>query len=416
MKKLIMVPGNISSPFFLNELETVKKYYDRVSIIDFSGKEEIGKKITEKYGFKYIKCIPSVGCSLFWRKFIRWAREDHVKKEIKENFKISYKGIKKIIYIFYYGLYCVQGREAIDAEIALDCQDRIDLYAYWLSRPAYLVSQYKQRNGKINNIISRAHGYDLYFERNTMNYLPFRKFIDNNLDTIFFISQNGKNYYESEYPKIGVQLNCKRRVARLGTYGGEYKKTGKLNERIMLVSCSNINSVKRLDLIVDVLEKMKRHDIMWYHFGTGELEKKIEQYCKKKLVSGSYKLCGYVDNKEILKKYKEYNADFFINMSDSEGIPVSIMEAMSCGIPVIARKVGGMCEIVNEENGILLENNNIEDFARRISLLFTACRERPDKYEMMCKKAYNTWKEKYNAENNYDTFYSQMMEGERRDH
>lgn len=42
-------------------------------------------------------------------------------------------------------------------------------------------------------------------------------------------------------------------------------------------------------------------------------------------------------------------------MSDSEGIPVSIMEAMSFGIPVIARNVGGMSEIVNEENGLLLE-------------------------------------------------------------
>lgn len=39
MKKLIMVPGNVSSPFFLNELEIALKYYDKVSIIDFGGKK-----------------------------------------------------------------------------------------------------------------------------------------------------------------------------------------------------------------------------------------------------------------------------------------------------------------------------------------------------------------------------------------
>lgn len=414
MKKLIMVPGNVSSPFFLNELEIALKYYDKVSIIDFGGKKEIGKKITEQYGIKYIQCAPSVGSISFWQKFARWLHQEHVKEEIKDNFEISYKGIKKIAYILFYGMYCVQGESIIDAEIAVDCQEDIDLYAYWLSRPAYLVAQYKQKNDRINSIISRAHRYDLYFDRNSVHYLPFRKFIDSSIDVIYFISENGRKYYESEYPKKGVQLKCIRKVARLGTYNGEYQKTGELNRRIVLVSCSNIISVKRLDLIVDVLEKLKHYEIMWYHFGTGKLEKEIERYCKEKLTKDSYKLCGYVDNKEILKKYKEYNANFFINMSDSEGIPVSIMEAMSFGIPVIARNVGGMSEIVNEENGLLLENDDAEDAANKISSLLTDCREKTGKYETMCKKAYDTWNERYNAEKNYNIFYSQMMKGEKR--
>lgn len=45
MKKLIMVPGNVSSPFFLNELEIALKYYDKVSIIDFGGKKKLGRKL-----------------------------------------------------------------------------------------------------------------------------------------------------------------------------------------------------------------------------------------------------------------------------------------------------------------------------------------------------------------------------------
>ena len=154
MKKLIMVPGNVSSPFFLNELEIALKYYDKVSIIDFGGKKEIGKKITEQYGIKYIQCAPSVGSISFWQKFARWLHQEHVKEEIKDNFEISYKGIKKIAYILFYGMYCVQGESIIDAEIAVDCQEDIDLYAYWLSRPAYLVAQYKQKNDRINTYVT----------------------------------------------------------------------------------------------------------------------------------------------------------------------------------------------------------------------------------------------------------------------
>ena len=47
----------------------------------------------------------------------------------------------------------------------------------------------------------------------------------------------------------------------------------------------------------------------------------------------------------------------FINVSSSEGIPVSIMEVMSFGIPVIGTNVGGVSELVNQENGHLLSAN-----------------------------------------------------------
>ncbi|NCO54621.1 MAG: glycosyltransferase, partial [Bacteroidetes bacterium] len=47
--------------------------------------------------------------------------------------------------------------------------------------------------------------------------------------------------------------------------------------------------------------------------------------------------------------------DLFINVSESEGIPVSIMEALSAGIPVIATNVGGTNEIVNNDVGFLID-------------------------------------------------------------
>ena len=50
----------------------------------------------------------------------------------------------------------------------------------------------------------------------------------------------------------------------------------------------------------------------------------------------------------------------FINLSSSEGIPVSIMEAQSFGIPVIATNVGGSGEIVVSETGVLVDENRTE--------------------------------------------------------
>ena len=60
-------------------------------------------------------------------------------------------------------------------------------------------------------------------------------------------------------------------------------------------------------------------------------------------------LTGYISNSDVKQLYMMNDFDLFVNMSLSEGIPVSIMEAISFGIPIIATNVGGNAEIVNDE-------------------------------------------------------------------
>jgi glycosyltransferase involved in cell wall biosynthesis len=70
-----------------------------------------------------------------------------------------------------------------------------------------------------------------------------------------------------------------------------------------------------------------------------------------------YNFLGFLPTNEVYLYYKNKPIDVFLNVSASEGLPVSIMEAQSCGIPVIATAVGGTPEIVNEKVGILLSPN-----------------------------------------------------------
>ena len=111
---------------------------------------------------------------------------------------------------------------------------------------------------------------------------------------------------------------------------------------------------------------------------------------------------GNVDNSEILHYYESNKIDLFINSSDSEGIPVSIMEAMSFGIPCIARDVGGNSEIVeNMCNGILLGSNvNAVNLAEAINQII----QMPKcQYIDMRKAAKRTYEQKYSI-NNYKLF------------
>ena len=97
--------------------------------------------------------------------------------------------------------------------------------------------------------------------------------------------------------------------------------------------------------------------------------------------------------------------DLFINCSSSEGIPVTIMEAESCGIPISATDVGGNTEIVPQTCGVIIpadpEPYDIAEAA--ISIL-----QNKETYGQMRISSKNNWNENFNAEKNYSLFISQL--------
>ena len=109
-----------------------------------------------------------------------------------------------------------------------------------------------------------------------------------------------------------------------------------------------------------------------------------------------------VSNEKILDFYAEQFVDLFINLSDSEGIPVSIMEALSAGIPVLATNVGGTGECVGQENGFLVEKiTPVEEIASVVYNYFVS------NAECIIRKrtiAYEFWKGNYEAGKNYTSF------------
>jgi len=74
---------------------------------------------------------------------------------------------------------------------------------------------------------------------------------------------------------------------------------------------------------------------------------------------------GYLPKQEWIQLAKEY--DIFINTSNFDNIPVSVIEAMALGLPVISTEVGGIPFFIeNKENGILVEKNNIQEMIQSV--------------------------------------------------
>jgi len=224
----------------------------------------------------------------------------------------------------------------------------IVFYSYWMYHWAFVISQLKNYF-KTPLTISRAHLYDTY---HYLNFLPWAAYKLKKIDKIICISHHANKYLSKNHTKASDKII----TSYLGVKHIGINPMNKLKKKIF-VSCSSIREDKRLDYIIDVLSNLKQ-DIKWIHFGDGNDSNKIMKYAKK--LPNNIEVCfmGHTANNKVLEYYKNEHIDLFINLSLREGIPVSIMEAISFGIPVMGTNVFGTPEIVNNKTGILININN----------------------------------------------------------
>lgn len=323
--------------------------------------------------------------------------------------KYKIKCIKKLLW---FSLRCQSLKNNLYNQInnTTDESYKVYFYSYWMTEPAFLAASIKKLF-KDSIFVTRCHGYDIYEYRNGINYIPYRNFIFKTVDKIFAISNDGLNYLKSNYK--GVDFEKKVQVSYLGT---EVEKEPCYdlppNSVLKIVSCSNIVEVKRIDRIINTLSMIDEFKIEWHHYGDGELAEKLLLLAQQKLDNKGnikYRFCGRIDNKTLISYYKKNNYDLFINVSESEGLPVSIMEAMSCGIPVIATDVGGTSEIIYPNvNGFLI--NNYFSFERLKHYLLYYHNMNCEKRCIFRQAAFQLWNEKFNASNNYKQFYNSILD------
>ena len=387
--------------------------FDEIVILAFGKKTNETQKIVEQYNLNcHFISIRKLRLKTILN-FFKWFRCPYVKEELSRCFK-GRKTILKIIYLCYYGLYYVLTEPFLIREVK-NSESDIYVYSFWLSRSAFCVANIKEHyKGKILYTCSRAHRYDLYHECNKAGYLPFRLYIASNLDAIYFISEDGMKYFARDVKKFAnIKNECALKISYLGTKNQfNIKKTIQSKKNIMIASCSNIINVKRLDLIVDVIcfLQEKGLNIRWIHIGDGSLFKEVRVRAQNNLKQNSFLFLGKKDNSQILQIYEKFDVDYFINLSDSEGIPVSIMEAMSAGIPVIARGVGGNNEIVDCNCGCLIsESLSSYDMFKEIYQFVLLRIVSIEQYVQLSHNAKMKWENRYSADNNYSQFCLKLL-------
>lgn len=278
-------------------------------------------------------------------------------------------------------------------------------YTYWFTEVSGGLAWAKRKQPELR-LVSRAHGYDLYEE--LYKPWPLRPLTISMFDSLCADSDIGTNYLIEKYP----QYKDRYATALLGVPESGGLSMPSSDGVLRVISCSMINPIKRIDLlfegIVVAARRRKAQNIEWTHFGGGaERQEFIEHIAKEFPENAKGNFPGYQTQRHLIQAYIENPADVFVNVSSTEGTPVSIMEAISCGIPVIATAAGGNVEIVREKNGFLLsENPTPEEIA---DALLNVCDNRGE----WLKKRHGSrevWQERYNETTNFESFAQALVE------
>jgi len=232
------------------------------------------------------------------------------------------------------------------------------LYSYWFDIGAISIARFRIRNPQVYATV-RAHGWDVYMSRHDDSYLPLRTYVLKSINRLRFVSKSGFKYYLEQFDSSLVS-NCS--IDYLGTPDLTplfWSKTSTLK----LLSIAYLSPVKQLNFIADALGMLPKDlNVVWTHIGGGSDEhvEKFKVHVNNALDSNpliSFDYRGSLSKNHLHALLSSEEFDLFLNSSSSEGIPVSMMEALSVGIPILAPDVGGIAEIVNNDTGILLPTN-----------------------------------------------------------
>ena len=392
---------DIETSFVINDIKRFSKQYE--NIVLFSA--EI---IDDKSGLPANVTVID--------NFIDWSKFNKLKIVITQFRTLIYLYISEILALKKFlplkesiALLCSNIYKAQEVKRHL-CEKEIDVendslfYSFWFYDCIYLA--YLKRIHFAPKIITRAHGGDVFEERSSLRgKVLFRNFQMKHFDYVFSVSKIGADYLRKKYGNFKSKIQ----VSYLGS--DEPTHLNEINNEVFtLVSCAKIRDIKRVYLIAEALMYID-FPLVWYHLGDENLnannDPTVEIYVQNMLKLKENKhvksiQLGQLSNEEIFEFYSKTKCNLFISLSATEGIPVSMMEAISFGLPILSTDVGGCNEIVNNITGILIpENLPAESIAKSI-IEFKDSAMNTNDYR---KNIRTFWIENFNQTTNYSKFF-----------
>ncbi len=224
-------------------------------------------------------------------------------------------------------------------------------------------------------LILTAHGSDVKLGKK--NKL-IRKFITYSCQRASFVitvsnslAQEVKKNYKIPSEKIKI-INCGVNTEKFVPQEKRSlrKELNLPQDNWILIFVGNLIPIKGLDILIEAFFQIvkERNKVLLIIIGKGQMEKEISKRIDEFKLKGKVKLAGFKPHNELPKWLGA--SDILILPSLEEGFGLVALEAMSCGLPVVASQVGGLREFIeNEKDGFLVKPGNSKEIAEKVKLL-----------------------------------------------
>jgi glycosyltransferase involved in cell wall biosynthesis len=249
-------------------------------------------------------------------------------------------------------------------------------------------------------IISRVHGGDLFAEAHRWTSIPYQREALSSASLVASVSERGRAYLADRFPEYQAKVVWRR--LGIGDLGESSPAAGLTS--IRLFSVSSIDGNKRVELIAEVALRLAQmqHDVEWTHLGDGPGRHEVERILESSPANLRFDLRGQVELAEVHDELTSGRHSVFLNLSLSEGAPMSLMEAQCTGLPVVATAVGGTPEVVPAGlNEFVPPKANAQQIAEAV----LRAHVRPSA-EWMERRNY--WRQSYEATANYSDWAHEL--------
>lgn len=226
-------------------------------------------------------------------------------------------------------------------------------YTYWRGGSTVALARLAEVQEAMK-VVTRVHRYELYEEAFDPPFQPWHPSLYQSLALTATVSQDGYDYLiQAGVPAERLMLS------RLGTEAPPSMARASTDDVLRIVSASFVTPVKRVPLIAQAVmafaARRPKQQLEWTHFGDGPQLDPVRRILLSAPANLTAHLPGHVANAAVMAHYESQAVDVFLLLSESEGLPVSVQEAASAGVPIIATDVGGVRELVGGDNGVLLK-------------------------------------------------------------
>ena len=244
-------------------------------------------------------------------------------------------------------------------------------------------------------VVYTVHGFDSIRLKYRV-FLPLEKILQHFCGAIVGVSDyDNKNLHSEKIKKNVVTV-----------YNGIDEKSVSKSmafpvktDKKIVMTIARIAPPKNIHLFLDVAERLPEYQFVWFGGSPGHTTEELSTIYK---IPENVVLLGDVPN---ASSYIHF-CDLFVLFSNFEGLPMTIIEAMSQKKVVVASNVGGIHELVDNSNGDLIEND--------VSAAYNAIKnilENPDMKKNMEENSYEKFKNSFTLEkmwNGYKTIYERI--------